>query len=97
VLVDVGDLDLRRAVGHGDLHGQEPDGPGARHEHAVAGLHAGLAARPDPDGERLHQRPDVVGQLVGQREGEVLVDDDVVREGAVDGGVAKKTTSGQRL
>ena len=61
-----------------------PIGPAPVTSTRSPGGHARLAARPDPDRQRLHQRADVVGQRVGQREREVLVDDCVVRERAVD-------------
>jgi len=83
-LVDVGDRRLDGPERQGGLHGQQADGAGARDQHAIAGAHAGPAAGPDADRQRLHQRAGLVGERVGQGEGEVLVDRDVVRERAVD-------------
>jgi hypothetical protein len=85
VLVRVARHQLGRAERARDLEDEQPDRAGAGDQHAIAGAHAGLAARPDADRERLHQRALLVGQRVRQREREVLVDRDVVRERPVDG------------
>src|SRR5439155_22527063 len=53
-------------------------------EHVIAGTDPSLLAGPDADRQRLHQRARLVGDVVGQREREVLVDRDVVGERAVD-------------
>jgi hypothetical protein len=84
MLVDVGDGHVGGAERLRDLHREEPDRAGARHEHAGAGGDASLAARPDADGQRLHQRRDVVGHPVGQRGREVLVDGHEAGERPVD-------------
>jgi hypothetical protein len=84
VLVDIRDGHVGGAERLGDLHRQKPDRPGPRDEHAVAPGDACLAARPDADRQRLHERPDIVGHAVGQSEGEVLVDGHEVGEGPVD-------------
>jgi hypothetical protein len=85
-LGDIGDGDLRRALGERHLHREEPDRSRARHQHVVAGPDVRLPAGPDAHRERLHQRASVVREVVRQRKREVLMDRHVVREGAVDGG-----------
>ena len=82
--IDVGDDHRRRSGGPGGLHAQVADRSGTGDEHAAADADAPFPARPDPDRERLEQRPRIVGQLIGKRERVVLVDRDVASERSVD-------------
>ncbi len=84
VRVDVGDGDVGRAERDRGLHRQLADRPGAGDQHLVARGDARLAAGPHADRQRLHQRALLVGELVGEREREVLVDRHELRERAVD-------------
>src|SRR5207302_7479346 len=82
--VDVRDFDGRRTGGPGDLKREIADRAGTGDEDAIAQADAALAAGPDSDRERLEERAGVVGELVRERKGEVLVDRDVARERSVD-------------
>ena len=85
IVVGVADPNPRCAPGPGHVGAQQADRSGAGDQHPVARLHRGLPGRPDADRQRFDQRRRLVRHRVRHRMRAMRLQDDVLREGPVDG------------